>query len=166
MKQVRGNPTSNFNITVANLTITGTDDAATVTVSGGAGDLVLGQSVILSFSGGTAQGYTNLQEYYVIPVDATTFKIADSKEDAFNGTAITTTGDAGGGTVYPIYRVGGILVVNTAGNVYIRGLNNNTRGTTSFSLQTVESNGTLIPFMIKDFTTYQTTADDFVVWQD
>lgn len=167
MKQVRGNPTSNMNITTTTFTFTGTGASGTITVSGDCSSLERGQSVILDISGGTSGGYTDNSEYFVIPVASGSFRIAETKEDAFDGEYISgASGNAGSGTIYPIYKVGGILVANTAGNMYIRGIQNMSTGLSSFSLHTTVADGSIVPFLVKDISTSGLTAAGLVAWQD
>lgn len=165
MRQTRDNPTSNFNITTDTYAVTATGASGTVTSSDDVSVLERGQSILFGIDGGSAEGFTDGQEYFVIPVDTNNFRIANSKEDAMDGTYVSgASGDAGAGTVYPSYKVGGVLVTNTAGNVYIRGINNKTRGFSSFSLQTTSVDGSVIPFMIGEFSTSGMTAGGFVSW--
>lgn len=167
MKQVRGNPTSNFNISTSTYVFASTGPSGTITASGDISDLEVGQSIILSITGGTSGGFTTNQEYFVIPVASGSFKIADSREDAFDGTYVTgASGDAGSGTIYPSYKVGGVLVTNTAGNVYVRGLQNKTRGFSGFSLTTTSIDGSVIPFLISELSTSGLTAGGLVAWMD
>jgi hypothetical protein len=167
MKQVRGNPTSNMNISPSTYAITATGPSGTLTVSGDISEMTTGQSFILQIDGGTSGGFTDGQEYFCIEDTSGSIRIADSKEDAFDGSFISgASGDAGTGNIFPSYSVGGILVTNTAGNIYIRGIQNKVRGFGSFSLQTTVSNGSLIPFMIGDFTTSGLTASGLVAWMD
>lgn len=165
MKQYNKNPTCNFNITPTTFSITSTGANGLVNVSSDPSSLQRGQSVILSFSGGSAGGYTTLQEYWVIPNNTGSFYIADSLEDAMDGISIASAdGDAGVGTVYPSYKIGGALYVSVAGNVTCRGLYNKGRGVSSYSTMTV--NVGFIPCMIKDISTYNTTATTFCVWHE
>jgi len=167
MKQVHGNPTSNFNISTTTYAFDTTGPSGTINASVDMSALKCGQSMILSIDGGTAEGFTDQEEYFVIPVSSGVIRIADSKEDAMDGNYISgASGDASTGTIYPIYKVGGVLVTNTAGNLYIRGLQNADRGLDSFSLQVTTSNGDILPFMIKDIMTSGLTADKLVVWMD
>jgi len=78
-----------------------------------------------------------------------------------NGVAIETTGDAGAGTVYPTYRVGGVLYVGTGGTLYLRGLQGK-----SFSPHVNIPGGTVIPFMIKDVLSQGSTASNLVIWSN
>lgn len=163
MKQVNSNPTSNFNVSLTTYTFTATGEGGRVTAEG-VSALERAQSVILSITSGTAEGFTTLTEYFVIPVDATHIDLAETKEDAKNGVVITTTGDAGGGTIYPNYRIGGVIYVGVGGDVNMRGFSEDEKGTASFSLHKNLSDGAILPFMIKDISTYLTTATDIVAW--
>lgn len=165
MKQVRYSPCSNKTLTIATYVFTATAADGTITGTGVAA-LEKGQSIILGLTGATAQGYTKNGEYFVIPVDTTHIKVASSKANALSGTAITATGDAGGGTIYPNYAVGGRIYIGTAGNINIRGIEVSDTGTTSFSLHKNCANGTVLPFMVKDVCALSTTATDLVVWCD
>lgn len=166
MKQARKNPVSNFNISTDTFTITSTGASGTINVSTDISALETGDSFLLSLSSGSAEGFTDGQEYWIIPVSSGVIRIADSKEDAFDGTYISgASGDAGVGTAYPNYKVGGIMKVNASGTVYIRGIENRDRGWSSFSIDVTAVNGTILPFMIKDVATSGLTASNLVSWQ-
>lgn len=73
--------------------------AANDTITEAAHGLTTGQVVELFNSGGTLPaGLSLLTLYYVIKVDADTFKLATSVENATDGTAVNITAAAGGGT--------------------------------------------------------------------
>jgi len=160
MKQVNSNPTANETITLSTYAFTATGEGGVVTMAN-AGQLERGQSVFLDITGGDAVGFKEDVEYFAIPVDATHIALAATYTDAMNGVAIETTGDAGGGTVYPTYRVGGVLYVGTGGTLYLRGLQGK-----SFSPHVNIPDGTVIPFMIKDVLSQGSTASDLVVWSN
>ena len=160
MKQVNSNPTSNETITLSTYAFTATGEGGVVTMTN-AGQLKRGQSVFLDITGGDDEGFKEDVEYFAIPVDATHIALAATYTDAMNGVAIETTGDAGGGTVYPTYRVGGVLYVGTGGTLYLRGLQGK-----SFSPHVNIPDGTVIPFMIKDVLSQGSTASDLVVWSN
>lgn len=166
MRQVNDNPTNNFNITTTTYSVTSTGASGTINAAG-IGNLERGSSFIIDINSGTAQGFTDLSEYFVIPVNTNSIRIAATKADAFDGNYISgASGNAGAGTAYPIYKVGGMLVANTAGNMYVRGLSNNDTGLSSFSLHTTVANGTIIPFMIKDLCASGLTAGGLVCWSN
>jgi hypothetical protein len=166
MKQVNGNPTNNFNITTTTYSVTSTGASGTLNANS-IGNLERGSSFIIDLNSGSAQGFTDLSEYFVIPVNANSIRIAATKADAFDGNYISgASGNAGAATVYPNYKVGGILVINTAGNVYVRGLGNNDTGFSSFSLQTTVADGSVLPFMIKDLCASGLTAGGLVCWSN
>lgn len=160
MKQVNSNPTSNETITLSTYAFTATDEGGVVTMAN-AEQLERGQSVFLDITGGDAVGFEEDVEYFVIPVDATHIALAATYTDAMNGVVIETTGDAGAGTVYPTYRVGGVLYVGTGGTLYLRGLQGK-----SFSPHANIPDGTVIPFMIKDVLSQGSTATDLVAWSN
>jgi len=160
MKQVNSNPTSNETITLSTYAFTATDEGGVVTMAN-AGQLERGQSVFLDITNGDAAGFEEDVEYFVIPVDATSIALAATREDAFDGIVIETTGDAGAGTAYPTYRVGGVLYVGTGGTLYLRGLQGK-----SFSPHVNIPDGTVLPFMIKDVLSQGSTASDLVVWSN
>jgi hypothetical protein len=160
MKQVNSNPTANEGITLSTYTFTATDEGGVVTMTD-AEQLERGQSVFLDITNGDAEGFEKDVEYFVIPVSATSIALAATREDAFDEVAITTTGNAGGGTIYPVYRVGGVLYVGTGGTLYLRGLQGK-----SFSPHVNIPDGTVLPFMIKDVLSQGSTALDLVVWSN
>lgn len=160
MKQVNSNPTANEDITLSTYTFTATDEGGVVTMAN-AEQLERGQSVFLDITDGDDEGFKEDVEYFVIPVDATHIALAATYTDAMNGIAIETTGDAGAGTVYPTYRVGGVLYVGTGGTLYLRGLQGK-----SFSPHVNIPDGTVLPFMIKDVLSQNSTASDLVVWSN
>lgn len=163
MKQVNSNPTVNEGITLSTYVFTATGENGVVTVTSpvDVSAIKRGQSVFLDITGGDDEGFKKDVEYFVIPVDATHIALAATYTDAMNGIAIETTGDAGAGTVYPTYRVGGVLYVGTGGTLYLRGL----RGK-SFSSHVKIPDGTVLPFMIKDVLSQGSTASDLVVWSN
>ena len=158
MKQVNSNPTANESITLSTYAFTATDKGGVVTMAN-AEQLERGQSVFLDIT--DAEGFEKDVEYFVIPVDTTHIALAATYTDAMNGIAIETTGDAGAGTVYPTYRVGGVLYVGTGGTLYLRGLQSE-----SFSPHVNIPNGTVLPFMIKDVLSQGSTASDLVIWSN
>jgi hypothetical protein len=160
MKQVNSNPTANESITLSTYAFTATGEEGVVTMAN-AEQLERGQSVFLDITGGDAMGFEKDVEYFVIPVDATHIALAATYTDAMNGIAIETTGDAGAGTAYPTYRVGGVLYVGTGGTLYLRGLHGE-----SFSPHVNIPDGTVLPFMIKDVLSQGSTASDLVVWSN
>lgn len=160
MKQVNSNPTVNGNITLTTYAFTATNAGGVVTMAN-AEQLERGQSVFLDITGGDDEGFEEDVEYFVIPVDATHIALAATYTDAMNGIVIETTGDAGAGTVYPTYRVGGVLYVGTGGTLYLRGLQGK-----SFSPHVNIPDGTVLPFMIKDVLSQGSTALDLVVWSN
>ncbi len=166
MKQTSSNPTVNENITIATYNFSATGASGTVTGTAVDG-LEKGQSIILGLSGNSAGGYTKNEEYFVIPVDATHFKIAATRADALNGTYIATaSGNAGGGTVYPNFRVGGTLYIGTGGDINLRGIQVSETGLTSFSIHKNVSDGSMVPTMIKDICASGTTATDLIGWSN
>jgi hypothetical protein len=160
MKQVNSNPTSNETITLSTYAFTATGEGGVVTMAN-AEPLERGQSVFLDITGGDAMGFEEDVEYFVIPVDTTHIALAATYTDAMNGIAIETTGDAGAGTAYPTYRVGGVLYVGTGGTLYLRGLQGK-----SFSPHVNIPDGTVLPFMIKDVLSQGSTASDLVIWSN
>lgn len=169
MRQVNGNPTKNKNLAPTTFRTAATVASGLISGSGGVDLSVLntGDSFILSLDGGSAQGFTHAQEYWVASSTASGVKISNSKSGSMKGTIDSNgSGNAGAGYIYPNYHVGGTLAVNTAGNLYIRGTDNPNRGWTSFSLQTTAVNGDLLPYMIKDVATSGLTASGLVSWHD
>lgn len=160
MKQVNSNPTANESITLSTYAFTATDEGGVVTMAN-AEQLEKGQSVFLDITDGDAEGFEKDVEYFVIPVDTTHIALAATYTDAMNGKVIETTGNAGAGTVYPTYRVGGVLYVGTGGTLYLRGLQGK-----SFSPHVNIPSGTVLPFMIKDVLSQGSTASDLVVWSN
>ena len=163
MKQVNSNPTANESITLSTyiFTATGENGVVTVTSPVDVSAIKRGQSVFLDITGGDDEGFEEDVEYFVIPMDDTHIALAATYTDAMNGIAIETTGDAGPGTVYPTYRVGGVLYVGTGGTLYLRGLQGK-----SFSPHVKIPDGTILPFMIKDVLSQGSTASDLVVWSN
>jgi len=87
----------------------------------------------------------------------TKLALADTHTKALKSEPITTTGNAGAGTLSPAYNVGGVLYVGTLGDVNVRGLDSE-----SFSvLKKVEG---IIPFMVGEIHSVNTDADDIVAW--
>jgi hypothetical protein len=166
MKQVQQNPTVNEDLTIATYSFSATGASGTVTGTG-VDALERGQSIILGLSGSSAEGYTKNEEYFVIPVDTTHFKIASSYSNALKGTYLSSaSGNAGGGTIYPNYRVGGTLFVGTGGDINLRGIGVSKTGLTSFSLHKNVSDGSQIPNMIGAVCASGTTATDLIIWSN
>jgi hypothetical protein len=166
MKQVNSNPTSNAGITVTTYAFSATGASGTVTGTG-VSALKTGQSIILGLNGATAQGYTKNGEYFVIPVNGTTFKIASTKAKAMAGTYLSTaSGNAGAGTIYPNIEVGGVLFAGTGGNANLRGFSVCDTGLTSFSIHKNIPDGSVLPFMVKDICASGTTASDLISWSN
>lgn len=164
MEQVRDNPTVNQNLTITSYEITATDVSGLVS-GAGIGVLERGMSFLLHLDSGTAQGFTEASEYYVIPVSTNTFRIAATFSDALNSVPIlTASGNAGAGDIYPNYKVGGVLYVGTSGNINIRGDGVSDTGSTSFSLHKNVADGSLIPLMIDSISASGTTASDLIIW--
>lgn len=166
---VTDNPKNSRALTVdtTGFTITSTGPSGTVNVSTSVASLERGQSVILHFTGGTAGGFTSDGEYFVIPVASGSFRVAATRADALNGTYISgASGNAGGGTAYGCYKVGGTLYTGIGGDINMRGLGVEDKGLSSFCVHKNVSDGAVYPFMIKDICASGTTASDFVVWVD
>jgi hypothetical protein len=163
MKQVNSNPTANGNITLTTykFSSTGTGGVITAATSVDVSAIKRGQSVFLGITGGDDEGFKENVEYFAIPVDATHIELAATYTDAMNEIAIETDGDAGAGTIYPTYRVGGVLYVGTGGILYLRGLQGK-----SFSPHVNIPDGTVLPFMIKDVLSQGSTASDLVIWSN
>jgi hypothetical protein len=163
MKQVNSNPTANESITLSTyvFTATGEDGVVTVTAPVDVSAIKRGQGIFLSIDTGNAQGFEQDVEYFAIPINATSIALAATREDAFDGVAITTDGNAGAGVIYPVYRVGGVLYVGTGGTLYLRGLQGK-----SFSPHVNIPDGTVLPFMIKDVLSQGSTASDLVIWSN
>lgn len=164
--QTHDNPTSNFNLSTSTYAFvsgspSGTIDTGATDISA----LTRGQSIFLNIASGTSGGFTTNGEYYVIPVNASGFQIASTKSNAMDGTyATAASGYCSSGTIYPNYSVGGVLVTNTAGDVYIRGIDNKKTGWSSFSKQTTSVDGSVIPYMVGSVSTSGLTASELVVW--
>ena len=166
MKQVRGNPSSDREITPTTYAFSSTGASGAINASGGVNlsALETGQSIFLGLDSGNSNGFEQSKEYFVIPVSSAAIKVAATYNDAVAGTYLTSaSGDANTGDIYPTYKVGGVIFVGTGGNVNIRGIQNDTE---SFSLHKNVGNGTTLPFMIKDIWASGTTATDIVVWND
>lgn len=163
MKQVNSNPTANESITLSTYEFTATDEEGVVTVTSpvDVSAIKRGQSVFLDITNGDAGGFEEDVEYFAIPNNATSIALAATYTDAMNEKAIETTGDAGPGVIYPVYRVGGVLYVGTGGTLYLRGLQGK-----SFSPHVKIPDGTILPFMIKDVLSQGSTASDLVVWSN
>ena len=163
MKQVNSNPTANGNITLTTYEFSSTGENGVVTVTDpvDVSAIKRGQGIFLSINSGNAQGFKQNVEYFAIPVNATSIALAATYTDAMNGIEIETDGDAGAGTIYPTYRVGGVLYVGTGGTLYLRGLQGK-----SFSSHVNIPDGTILPFMIKDVLSQGSTASDLVVWSN
>lgn len=160
-KQVNDNPTKNKSVALTTYTFSATDNAGQLTTSVGVATLERCQSVIITVTGGTEHGFTTTQEYFVIPVDDTHIKLASSIANAAAGVAITTTGNAGAGVLYPSVSIGGVMYVGVTGDLNIKGA-----GSKTFSLHKNISDGYIIPFMVKEVSTYLTTCTDIVAWMD
>ena len=161
-RQVLKNPTNNKSITLTTYSFASTSTNGTVTSGSDISAITLGQSVFLDITGGTAEGFTTLQEYFAIPVDANNIKLASTYNNAVAGVNITTTGNAGGGTIFPTYRVGGVLWIGTGSELNIRGLDSDT-----FSIHKNLPDGDFFPCMIKDISAHSltgTVASDLVAW--
>ena len=161
MKQVNKNPTSNSNLTLTTYKFSATGASGTVTASGGVNfsNLKTGSSVFLDLGAGTSNGYTDNGEYFVIASTSGSLQLASTETYAMTGVPdLTASGDAGSGTIYPNYKVGGILVTNVSGATYIRGINVSDTGWDSFSLHTTSADGEIVPFMIKDVSSSGTAA--------
>jgi hypothetical protein len=156
-KQINGNPMGNRSLTIESFAFSETGASGMVT-SVGASGLEVGQSVFLSSGNGSFVADT---EYFVIPTDSGSFQIAETKSDALNGVYFDASGDVGSGTVYPTFQVGGIIYVGTTGHLNCRGIVSK-----EFSLHKNISNGSLLPFFIKDINSKDTTASDLVAWDN
>lgn len=167
---VSDNPKSckTVSLTPSGIAISSTGPSGTVNTSASSSSLERGQSVILQFTGGTAGGFTSNAEYFVIPGSTSgSFQIASTKEDAMVGNYISgASGNAGAGTTFPIYRVGGVLYVGTGGDLNIRGLDNKDTGLSSFSVMKNIPDSGVYPFMIKDICPSGTSATDLIAWCD
>jgi hypothetical protein len=163
MKQVNSNPTANESITLSTYVFTATGEGGVVTVTSpvDVSAIKRGQSVFLDITGGDAEGFEKDVEYFVIPVDATHIALAATYTDAMNEKVIETTGDAGPGVIYPVYRVGGVLYVGTGGDLSIRGIMGK-----EFSDHKNIPDGTLFPCMVGDIKSQGATASDLVVWSN
>ena len=163
MKQVNSNPTVNGDITLTTYVFssTGENGVVTVTAPVDVSAIKRGQSVFLDITNGDAGGFKKDVEYFAIPINATSIALAATYTDAMNGIEIETDGDAGAGVIYPVYRVGGVLYVGTGGTLYLRGLQGE-----SFSPHVNIPDGTVLPFMIKDVLSQNSTASDLVVWSN
>jgi len=163
MKQVNSNPTVNGNITLTTyeFSSTGKDGVVTVTAPVDVSAIKRGQGIFLSIDSGNAQGFKQNVEYFAIPEDATHIALAATYTDAMNGIAIETTGDAGAGVIYPVYRVGGVLYVGTGGDLSMRGIMSK-----EFSDHKNIPDGTWFPCMIGDIKSQGSTASDLVVWSN
>jgi hypothetical protein len=169
MKTNSRHPSANKSFSVSTYAFVSTSASGTMTTSGvDVSALTRGQSIFLDITSGSSEGFTDLGEYFVIPVGTNSFRIAASREDAINGNPIlTASGNAGAGTVYPNYSVNGNLFVGTSGDVNCRGTSiPSGGGTSSFSLLKKVPDGTLLDLNIKDVSALNTTASDFVSWTD
>ena len=162
MKQVNSNPTANGNITLTTyeFSSTGTGGVITAATSVDVSAIKRGQGVFLDITNSDT-GFEEDVEYFVIPMDDAHIALAATYTDAMNGIEIETDGDAGAGTIYPTYRVGGVLYVGNGGTLYLRGLQGK-----SFSPHVNIPDGTVLPFMIKDVLSQNSTASDLVVWSN
>lgn len=169
-KQVNDNPTSNANITLTTYAFSSTGASGTVNASGGVdfSNLTAGDSVFLSLGAGSSNGFTDVGEYFITSGPTSgAVQLSTTEANAIAGTPdLTASGDAGSGTLYPNYKVGGVPVTNTAGNCYIRGVRVSDTGWGSFSLHTTSTNGEYIPFMVKDISSSGTTASNIVGWSN
>lgn len=166
MRQVNSNPTNNKTISITTYAFSATGASGTITGTGVAA-LERGQSIFLDLTDGSSNGYTDTSEYFVIPVGATSFKIAATKQDALRGDYISgASGNAGAGTIYPNINVGGVVYIGVGGDVNMRGINNKDTGTSAFSLHKNAPDGMTFPFMIKDISASGTTATDIIAWCD
>ena len=166
---VSDNPKNSRALTVntTGFTITSTGPSGTVNVSTDASSLEKGQSVILHFTGGSAGGFTSDGEYFVIPVASGSFRVASTKANALNSNYISgASGNAGGGTAYGCYKVGGTLYTGTGGDINMRGIGVEDTGLSSFCVHKNVPDSAVYPFMIKDICGSGTTATNFVVWVD
>jgi hypothetical protein len=164
MEQVRGNPTCNESFSISTYAFSATGASGTITGTGVAA-LERGQSIFLNLTSGSAQGYVTNSEYYVIPVGSTSFRIASTRANAMIGTPIlTASGNAGAGTIYPNYKVGGTLFCGTSGNANIRGIGHGGTGTTSFSLHQNIADGSSLPWMIESISASGSTVGGLVKW--
>jgi hypothetical protein len=170
MKQVNSNPTINESFTITTYAFSSTGASGTINASAGVSLSALekGQSILINLtSGGTSNGFTDLAEYFVIPVSSGAIKIAQLVSGALNDVYLSSaSGNAGSGVIYPNYKVGGTLFVGTGGNVNIRGLTNRSTGSTSFSLHTNIADGSMLPMMIGHLSASGTTASEFVKWYE
>lgn len=167
MEQVRSNPTMNSTITLTTYTISSTGASGTVNVSTDCSAMERGKSVLLNFTGGSAGGFVSNEEYWVIPVASGSFRVASTKANALNGTYVSgASGNAGAGTVYPNYRVGGVIFVGTTGNLNLRGYANETTGVSSFSLHKNIPDSSFLPVMVREVSASGTTASDICCWYD
>jgi hypothetical protein len=166
---VSDNPKNSKALTVntTGFTITSTGPSGTVNVSTSVAALERGQSVILHFTSGTAGGFTNDGEYFVIPVASGSFKVASTRANAINDVYLASaSGNAGGGTAYGCYKVGGTLYTGTGGDINMRGLGVEDTGLSSFCVHKNVADSAVYPFMIKDICGSGTSASDFVIWVD
>lgn len=152
-------------ITPSGIAISSTGASGTVNTSATVASLERGQSVILSFTGGSAGGFTTNAEYYVIPVASGSFRIAATKADAMNGTYISgASGNASSGTVAPVYKVDGTLYFGTGGTALLRGMDNRDTGLSSFVTHTNIPDGSIYPMMIRDILASGSSVSSLVVW--
>lgn len=167
---VSDNPKNSRSLTIVSggYIISSTGASGTVNVSTNCSAMKKGDSVILGFAGGTAGGFTNHSEYFIIPVASGSFKIAATQADAFAGTYISgASGNAGTGVAYPVQKVGGTPYIGTAGDLYVRGIGVKDTGLSSFSVSKNMADGSVYPFMIGDILGCSgSTASDIVVWCD
>jgi len=163
MKQVNSNPTVNGNITLTTyeFSSTGAGGVVTVTTPVDVSAIKRGQGIFLDITSGAAEGFKEDVEYFAIPINATSIALAATRENAFDGVAITTTGDAGAGVIYPVYRVGGVLYVGTGGDLSMRGIMSK-----EFSDHKNIPDGTWFPCMIGDIKSQGSTASDLVIWSN
>lgn len=167
---VSDNPKSSRSLTIVSggYTISSTGASGTVNTSTDCSAMARGERVVLSLTSGSANGFTNNAEYYVIPVASGSFRIASSQANAFAGTYLSSaSGNAGVGTALPVQRVGGTIYVGTGGNLYVRGFGNEDTGLSSFSVAKNIPDSGVYPFMIGDILGCSgSTASDVIVWCD
>lgn len=167
---VSDNPCSSRSLTLtpSGIAISSTGASGTVNTSASSSSLIRGQSVILNFSGGSAGGFVSNAEYYVIPgATSGSFQIASTKGNAINGVPLlTASGNAGAGTAYNVFPVGGTIYVGTGGNINMRGLSVEDTGLSSFCLHKNVPDGAVYPYMVGNICASGTSASDIIVWSD
>lgn len=169
MKQARDYPTVNSDITLTTYAFSSTGASGAVNASGGVSfaNLSTGDSIILGPDNGSANGFTASGEYFIIAETSGACKLATTHANAIAGTPDTTaSGDAGVGTIYPNYKVGGPFHAKDVGDVYLRGIGVKSTGWDTFSIYSVASGGHNCPYMIKDIASSGTTAGGIVSWSN